>query len=82
MIRFKSARHGLAYRILVENNSMDFGVVQRNANGSWSHQWHEDQPKVLGFRTRMDAVVGLLLSWGGRDGAPSAPEIYKWVLDK
>ena len=40
------------------------------------------QPSVGGFRTRMDAVVGLLLSWGGRGGAPTGPEIYKWALGK
>ncbi len=82
MIRFKPSRHGLAYRVLAENNSMDFGIVQRNANGSWLHQWCEGQPAVLGFRSRTDAVVGLLLSWGGRGGAPKPSEIYKWVLGK
>ncbi len=81
-ISFKPARHGLAYRVIVEGKRSDFGMVQRAADGDWWHQWTVHQPSVGGFKTRMDATVGLLLSWGGRGGAPTGPEIYRWALGK
>ena len=81
-IRFKPARHGLAYRVIDDSCGQEFGIVQRNADGDWMHQWDMSHPQMSGFKTRTDAVVGLLLTWGGRGGAPSNREIYAWVLDK
>ena len=81
-ISFKSARHGLAYHVVVEATGKSFGIVQRDADGTWMHQWLGGQVKVNGFKTRMDATIGLLLSWGGRGGAPAGAEIYNWALGK
>lgn len=85
-ICYKSARHGLAYKVVVEESGPGerphYGIVGRAANGDWWHQWNEAQPTIEGFKTRMDATVGLLLSWGGRGGAPTGAEIYRWALGK
>jgi hypothetical protein len=72
-------RVGKLWRVFVDEDTKSLGVVKCGEDGFWLANM--SGTPVPGYRTRLDATIGLLLQWGGRGGAPSSSEIYKWVAE-
>ena len=57
-------------------------VAKQPAGGTWGHYVSDGRALwQVGFRTRFDATVALLLQLGGRHGAPKTAEVYKMIIE-